>query len=330
MKFAILGGGSWGSALAITLAKNNHQVKVWEFFQEQAQEMQQKRVCKLLPNALLPDNIFISHKIEEIVSDTDVILLVVPSDKVEVTVEKAKHLFLNQPVIICSKGFGEGLQLLSEAVQKQVAGNVYCLYGPTHAEEVCQGMFSGIVLAGKAGKERQQLQESFHSPVFNVEVSDDIIGVQLCAALKNILAVFVGILDGKKLGDNAKAYVITKGLEEIKTIGLKMGAKSETFHGLAGIGDVIVTATSKHSRNRHVGEEVGKGRKLDEVLAEMKMVAEGVTAVKRAIGFKEKLGLHLPLVEGLHTILFEGKDAGEVLANLSAKSAKVQPMVIRS
>ena len=320
VNIAILGGGSWGSALAITLAKNNHQVNVWEFFQEQAEEMQQKRVCRLLPDARLPDNIFISHKIEEVFPKSELVLLVVPSDKVEATVVKAKHLFSTQPVVICSKGFGGSLQLLSEIVQKEVVGNVYCLYGPTHAEEVCKGLFSGIVLAGKEGKERQQIQKAFHSEIFNVEVNDDIIGVQLCAALKNILAVFVGVLDGKNLGDNAKAYVITKGLEEIKTIGLKLGAKEETFYGLAGIGDVIVTATSKHSRNRHVGEQVGKGRKLDDVLAEMKMVAEGVTAMKKAIGFKEKLGLHLPLIEGLYQILFEGKEAEEVLKNLSTSS----------
>ena len=316
MNIAILGGGSWGSALAITLAKNNHNIKIWEFFQEQAEEMQQKRVCKLLPNAHLPGNIFISHKIEEVLTQSEVVLLVVPSDKVEVTVEKARHFFSDQPIVICSKGFGGGLQLLSEAVEEKVSGKVYCLYGPTHAEEVCSGMFSGIVLAGKKGLEREKIQQAFNSDNFKVEVSEDIIGVQLCAALKNILAVFVGVLDGKKLGDNAKAYVITKGLEEIKMIGLKMGAQSETFYGLAGIGDVIVTATSKHSRNRHVGEQIGKGRKLDDVLAEMKMVAEGVTAVKRAIGFKEKLGLHLPLVEGLYHILFEGKDVEEILAKL--------------
>lgn len=321
MNIAIIGGGSWGSALAITLTKNDHRIKIWEFLKEQAEEMQKSRICKLLPDAPLSDAIFISHNIEEVLPESELVLLVVPSDKVEMTVARAKHLFSNQPVVICSKGFGEGLQLLSESVQKEVAGNVYCLYGPTHAEEVCKGLFSGIVLAGKAGKERQQIQEAFHSEVFNVEVSDDIVGVQLCAALKNILAVFVGVLDGKKLGDNAKAYVITKGLDEIKTIGLHLGAKEETFYGLAGIGDIIVTATSKHSRNRHVGEEVGKGRKLDDVLTEMKMVAEGVTALKKAIGFKEHLELHLPLIEGLHQILFEGKDVDEVLRNLSSSTS---------
>ena len=278
--------------------------------------MQQKRVCRLLPGVALPGNIFISHKIEEILPDTDVVLLVVPSDKAEATVEKAKHLFSGQPVVICSKGFADGLQLLSEVVQKNVSGNVYCLYGPTHAEEVCKGMFSGIVLAGKKGEEREAIQEALNSDVFKVEVNDDIIGVQLCAALKNILAVFVGVLDGKNLGDNAKAYVITKGMAEIKMLGLRLGAQEETFDGLAGIGDVIVTATSKHSRNRHVGEQVGKGRKLDDVLAEMKMVAEGVTAVKKAIGFKEKVNLHLPLIEGLYQILFEGRDVEDVLVRL--------------
>lgn len=316
MNIAILGGGSWGSALAITLAKNNHQIKVWEFFKEQADEMQQKRVCRLLPDVRLPENIFISHQIEEVLPESALVLIVVPSEKVEATLEKCKHLFSDQPVVICSKGFGDGLQLLSESVQRQVLGKVYCLYGPTHAEEVCQGMFSGIVLAGKKGDEREAIRKALHSDNFHVEVSDDIIGVQLCAALKNILAVFVGVLDGKKLGDNTKAYVITKGLEEIKAIGLKMGAEEETFYGLAGIGDVIVTATSKHSRNRHVGEQVGKGRKIDDILAEMKMVAEGVIAVKKAIGFKEKLGLHLPLTEGLYAILFEGKEVGEVLSAL--------------
>ena len=332
MKIAILGGGSWGSALAITLAKNKHQVKIWEFVPAQAQEMQEKRFCKLLPDAKLPENIFVSHLIEDVLPASDLVLLVVPSDKVEATVIKTKHLFSNQPVVICSKGFGDGLQLLSESVQKEVAGNVYCLYGPTHAEEVCKGLFSGIVLAGKSGTERERIQEAFHSEVFNVEVTDDIIGVQLCAALKNILAVFVGVLDGKQLGDNAKAYVITKGLEEIKTIGLKLGAREETFYGLAGMGDVIVTATSKHSRNRYVGEQIGKGRKLDEILAEMKMVAEGVTAVKRAIGFKEKLGLHLPLIEGLHQILFEGKKVEEILKTLSTSyvlSPKLLPSAVR-
>ena len=153
-------------------------------------------------------------------------------------------------------------------------------------------------------------------PQFKVHLSEDIVGVQVCAALKNILAVFVGVLDGAGLGDNAKAYVMTKGLEEIQQVGLKWGAKKETFYGLAGMGDMIVTCSSKHSRNRFVGEQIGKGRKLEEVLAEMKMVAEGITTVKEAIKLKEKFGLELPLITGLYDILFNGKNVEAVLEKI--------------
>lgn len=313
MKIAILGGGSWGTALAVHLAKKNHDIKVWEFFEEQATEMQEKRVCKLLPEVNLPENIFISHKMESVLTDTELILLVVPSNHAEKTIEQAKEFITNQDVVICSKGFGPNLKFLSDIVKENVSGNVFCLYGPTHAEEVCKGMYSGIVLAGD---NPEQLQQLFASDNFKVDLTDDLIGVQISAALKNILAVFVGVLDGMGLGDNAKAYIMTRGLNEIKTIGVALGGKEETFYGLAGIGDMIVTATSPHSRNRHVGVEVGKGRVLQEVIDEMAMVAEGVTTLKEAIGLKEKTGLELPLISGLYAILFEGKDPKEVLKGI--------------
>jgi len=316
MEIAILGGGSWGTALAVHLAKKNHSIKVWEFFAEQAKEMQENRECKLLPDAKLADNIFVSSNMEEVLLGSELVLMVVPSDKVEATVEKAREFLANQPLVICSKGFADGLKFLSEAVKDKVQGEVYCLYGPTHAEEVCKGMFTGIVLAGEDSEERQKIQEAFKSADLKVDVTEDLIGAQVCSALKNVLAVFTGVVHGKGLGDNAKAFVITKGLAEIKLIGLRLGAKEETFDGLAGLGDVIVTCTSKHSRNRYVGEQVGKGRKLDDVINEMHMVAEGITAVKKAVGFKEKLGLKLPLVQGLHDVLFDGKDVEKVLENL--------------
>ncbi len=314
MKIAILGGGSWGTALAIHLAKNNHEIKVWEFFAEQANEMQEKRFCRLLPEVKLPANIFVSPKMEEVVPGCELMLVVVPSDKVEAAIAKAKHFLSDQPVIICSKGFGEQTQLLSEIIK--VPGNVYGLFGPTHAEEVCKGFSSGIVLAGCSGEERDRIKQALESPALKIDLSEDLVGVQVCSALKNILAVFVGVLDGKGLGDNSKALVITKGLEEIKAIGKKLGAKEETFYGLAGMGDLIVTCTSKHSRNRYVGEQVGKGRKLPEVLAEMNMVAEGVTAVQKAIIFKERFGLELPLIQGLHDLLFTEKDVETVLKEI--------------
>ncbi len=314
MNISILGGGSWGTALAVQLAKNKHQVKVWEFFEEQARKMQVERVCPLLPEVRLPENIFVSSKMEEVVSGSKLVLMVVPSDKVEVTINQAAKFLENQAIIICSKGFASNLRLLSEAVKEKVKGEVYCLYGPTHAEEVGLGKLTGIVLAG--GKGKAKLKKVLESENFKVELSKDIIGVQVAAALKNIIAIFIGLLEGLGEGDNAKAYIMTKGLEEIKEVGLAWGAKKETFYGLAGMGDLIVTCTSKHSRNRHVGEQIGKGRKLSEVLAEMKMVAEGVTNLKEAINLQEKFKLKLPLINGLYEILLEDKNPKEVLKKI--------------
>ena len=311
MNITILGGGSWGTALAVHLARKGHILKVWEFNKEQAEEMQTKRFCKLLPEAILSENIFTSSNLEDVFIGSELVFLVVPSDHVEETMEKAKHFIKNQPVIICSKGFGKDNRLLSDIVREKVSGPIYCLYGPTHAEEVCQGMFSGIVLAGANGKE--QLKKEFESLEFKVELSDDLVGVQVSAALKNIIAIFLGILDGLKLGDNAKAYFIVKGLEEIRQVGLALGGREETFHGLAGLGDIIVTGLSKHSRNRHVGEEVGKGIPLNEVLGEMKMVAEGVITIRNAIKFKEKLKLELPLTTKLYQILFDNLNPKEII-----------------
>jgi len=314
MKIAILGGGSWGSALAVHLAKKRNSIKIWEFFAEQAQKMQQQRICPLLPDVKLPDNILISSNMNEVLSDCELILIVVPSDKVEPTILQAASFINQQPIIICSKGFSKNLTLLSEVVQSNVKSPVFCLYGPTHAEEVGKGLFSGIVLAGKGNKKK--LKSILESDDLKVELSTDIIGVQVSSALKNLAAIFIGILDGLNLGDNAKAYVMTKCLEEIKQLGKKWGAQEKTFYGLAGIGDLIVTCTSQHSRNRYVGEQVGKGRKLDEVIAEMKMVAEGLTILKTAIHLQEKFNLNLPLITGLHQILFEGKKPEEVLRQL--------------
>ena len=314
MKIAILGGGSWGTALAVHLAQNNHEIKVWEFFAEQAQKMEEERYCPLLPEVKLSGNIFVSSKMEEVLPESELVFLVVPSDKAEMTIEKAAEHLQNQSVIICSKGFASNLRLLSDVVKEKVSGEVYCLYGPTHAEEVCKGLFSGIVLAGGEGKEK--FKEVLENDALKVDLSDDLVGVQVAAALKNIVAVFAGVLDGVGLGDNAQAFIITKGLDEIEKVGLAWGAKKETFVGLAGIGDLIVTCSSQHSRNRYAGKEVGKGRKIEEVVEEMKMVAEGVTTVKEAVKLKEKFNLELPLITGLYEILFEGKDPRAVLITL--------------
>ena len=314
MHITILGGGSWGTALAIHLAKKQHQVNVWEFFKEQAEEMQKQRVCRLLPEVTLPENIFISSQLELSLAKSELVIIAVPSDKVERTVTAAKPFCSSQPIILASKGFAQDGQLLSEVVQEQLANPLYCLYGPTHAEEVCKGLFSGMVLAG--GKGKLKLKKAIESNELKVELSNDIIGVQVAAALKNVIAVLGGMIEGKGLGDNARAYVMTKGLQEIQQLGLKMGAKKETFYGLAGVGDLIVTCGSRHSRNFHVGREVGKGRKLDAVLSEMKMVAEGVTTTKHIPKLCQKFTVTLPLLQGVYEVLYQGKDLFTILEAL--------------
>ncbi len=314
MNITILGGGSWGTALAVHLAKKKHIVTIWEFFDHQAKEMQENRECPLLPGVHLLENITVSSDMASTLSTAELVLVVVPSDKVESTLEKAKLYLKSQPLIICSKGFASGTKLLSEVVREKVLNPLFFLYGPTHAEEVGKGILSGIVLAGGQGKEG--LQKELESSLFKVDLSDDVIGVQIAAALKNILAVFVGILDGMGLGDNAKAYIMTKGIAEITDVGISFGARQETFYGLAGIGDVIVTCLSEHSRNFRVGREIGRGRKLDEVLAETKMVAEGIIAAQHIPALEQRCTKPLPLLHGIRGILFEGKNPMKILEEL--------------
>ncbi len=306
MNISILGGGSWGAALAIHLIKKRHAVKVWEFFPEMAQEMQEHRRSKLLPaDITLPPAIWVSSDLKAALAEAELIIIAVPSDKVEPMLLNAKNYIQHQPVVICSKGFASGLRLLSEIVKEHCRGEVYCLYGPTHAEEVCKGMFSGIILAG--GSEIHQLRREIETQDLVVDLSNDIIGVQVCAGLKNIVALAAGIVDGLGSGDNARAFIITKGLEEISAIGQRWGAKPETFVGLAGIGDLLVTCLSTHSRNRFVGREVGKGRSLQDVLAGMTMVAEGVTTLHFVPELKQRFNIELPLFSRVHNILFDGK-----------------------
>ena len=212
------------------------------------------------------------------------------------------------------KTCSSNLRLLSDIVKEQVSGDVYCLYGPTHAEEVGKFMFSGVVLAGGNGKEKIRI--IFESDNLRVDLSDDLIGAQVASSLKNILAVLIGVLDGAGLGDNAMAYVITKGLEEIAQVGVAFGGKKETFYGLAGMGDVIVTCTSEHSRNRYVGKQIGAGKNLQEILTEMKMVAEGVNTAKHIPIIKEKFNLNLPLLSGVYQMLFEEKKLGDLLRQI--------------
>ena len=317
MKIAVLGGGSWGSALAIHLAKKDYEVKIWEYFEKQATQMQEERCCPFLPNEKFPDNIFVSAKMGEVIPGSDIILLVVPSRAAETTISDATKLMGKQPLIIATKGFTNKSTLMSTEFEKVVKGKVYCLFGPTHAEEVSRGMFSSIVLAGEGDK--NNLQETIESGKMKVELSEDLVGIQVAAALKNSIAIFMGIIKGVGFGDNAKAVAMTKGLAEIKKLGLKMGGKEQTFYGLAGMGDLIVTCTSQHSRNNRFGIEIGKGKNYEEVLKEMKMEVEGLEVLKQISIIEKNNNLKLPLLSGIYNLVYEEcneKKVEELLASL--------------
>lgn len=309
MKIAILGGGSFGTALSVVFSKNGHNVKIWEFVATQADEMQKTRICPMLPEVKIPNEVIISSDMQDIVPDSEIILLVVPSDKVEGTIKSAKELITDQKIIICSKGFGENQKFLTDVVRENITNPVYCLYGPTLAKEMAEGEVTGMVLAGK--NDLSILEKEIKSDSLKIQTTDDIIGVQIGAALKNVVTIFVGIVEGLGMGDNTKAYVFVKGIEEIKKIGLELGAKEKTFLGLTCVGDLTL-----NSRNRKLGIEIGKGRKLEDILKEANHVSEGVLAIKNAVKLGEKLDLDLTLINGLYKILFENTDPIEILRSL--------------
>lgn len=308
MNIAILGGGSWGTALAIHL-EQKHSVKIWEFIEEQAKTMQEKRVCPIFPDAIIPGSIFISSNMKEILKDSELALIVVPSDKVEMTIRTASEYLSDQDIVICSKGFGSKQKLLSDVVKPYVRGGIFCLYGPTLAKEVAKHDLSGMVLAGKGDKSKLKL--AIETINMRVETTDDIIGVQIGAALKNVVTIFVGIIEGLGLGDNTKAYVFTKGIKEIKDIGVALGAQPETFFGLTCMGDLIL-----NSRNRQLGIEIGRGKLLRDLLADSQHINEGIICIENAIKLKDKLNIETPLISGLYDILFNGESVDHVLSQV--------------
>lgn len=301
---AILGGGSFGTALAIHL-EPKIPVKVWEFVPEQVRVMQETRYCPLLPKAKIPHSIHISNDIKDVVTGARFVLLVVPSHVVMPTLRSATP-FLDAAAILvlCSKGLDkETGSFLSEEIRKVWKGGFAILCGPTHAEEVSVQKQTIAVVASTDARVRQEVADLFSSPHFHIEESDDVIGVQLCSSMKNCYAIWMGILDGMRQGDNTKAMLATLALREMRSAATALGAKAETIDGPAGVGDFIVTCLSQHSRNRYLGEQLGKDIPLKEALAGMKMVAEGVTANEILLKILSKKNHQAPFLEGLGKIL---------------------------
>lgn len=322
MKTAVIGSGSWGTALAVLLADNKNDVVLWSFRKEEAESIRENKENKeFLPGVKLSDNIFVTS-VDEDVKEAEIVVLAVPSKFVRTTCERFKDILTeNQIIVNVSKGLEEGSLLrLSQVIEEVIPQcKVAVLSGPSHAEEVGKKMATTCVASSKDIKVAQKVQDAFMSSVFRVYTNDDIIGVELGGALKNLIALAAGISDGVGFGDNTKAALMTRGIVEISRLGVAMGARKETFSGLSGIGDLIVTCTSMHSRNRRAGILLGQGKSLEEALKEVHMVVEGVNTAKAAYDLSVKYNVSMPITKEIYEVVFNGKDTKEAVMSLMTR-----------
>lgn len=327
-KIGILGAGSWGTALAILLDNNGHQVQVWSAFAEEIQMLSQTHEHSAkLPGVKIPETVFFTEDLEGSVRGKDVVVLAVPSPFTRNTAHKIKDFVeKGQRIVNVAKGVEENtLMTLSEIIEEEIPqADVGVLSGPSHAEEVGRKIPTTCVVTARTQKTAEYLQSIFMNPVFRVYTTPDILGVELGAALKNVIALAAGTADGLGYGDNTKAALITRGVAEICRLGVKMGAKMETFYGLSGMGDLIVTCASVHSRNRRAGFLIGQGRTMQEAMDEVKMVVEGVYSAKAAKGLAEKYQIEMPIVTEICKVLFENKPAADAVKDLMLRDKKVE------
>jgi glycerol-3-phosphate dehydrogenase (NAD(P)+) len=328
VKVTVLGAGSWGTTLALVLNQNNHLVTCWSFDKNDIEAIKKsKENKKFLPGITIPDSINFSNDLQASINSAKVIIVAIPSHAVRSVVQsidlsaKKDLIWVNVAKGIENKTLLRVSQVIEEVGQVSPE-NIGVLFGPSHAEEVSREIPTAIVSASKSRETATLVQNLFMTPYFRVYANLDIVGVELGGALKNIIAVAAGICDGAGFGDNTKAALITRGL--VERLGVKMGAKPDTFAGLSGMGDLIVTCMSRHSRNRYVGEQIGKGRTLQEVLDEMVMVAEGVKTTASAYELSQKEGIEMPITEQVYKTLFEGKPPAEAMRNLMTRASKIE------
>lgn len=325
-RICIIGSGSWGTALGIHLAKLGHEVKIWSFLQEEADLINNERKCKFLPKATIPDNIFCTTDFKEAIEGSEMILIVTPSKFVRETVQKFKQFVTDQEIIICSKGFEEStLYSLNEVVEEELPNSrIGGLSGPSHAEEVCLGIPTAIVIASQDEELLEDVRETFMSSTLRIYKSYDIKGAELGGALKNIIAFCAGVITGLDLGDNTFAALLTRGLSEMAKLTVKMGGDVNTIYGLTGLGDLIVTCLSNHSRNRRAGILIGQGKTIEEARQEIGMVIESVDNIKTAYKLSKKYNVEMPIVNAVYHVLFGGLKPREAVANLMTRGAKFE------
>lgn len=327
-KIGIIGAGSWGIALAVLLHGNGNEVTVWSIIQDEIDMLKEKREHKdKLPGVKLPDDMIFTSDLKEAVSGKELLILAVPSVYTRSTARQlGKVVEPGQIIVNVAKGIEENtLMTLSEIIEEEVPQSVVAvLSGPSHAEEVGRGIPTTIVVGAREKKTAEFIQNLFMNEVFRVYISPDILGIELGAALKNVVALAAGIADGLGYGDNTKAALITRGIAEIARLGTAMGGKFETFCGLSGMGDLIVTCASMHSRNRKAGILIGQGKTMEEAMDEVKMVVEGVYSAKAAMGLAEKYNIQMPIIEQVNQILFHGKAADTAVKELMIRDKKLE------
>ena len=319
-KVCVLGAGSWGTALALVVAKKGYNVSMWTLNEEQCNKINKdKENIDYLPGVVIPDNIVVTTNIEEAVKDGTIIVLAVPSQAIRSVCRQIKPFVKDKQILVdVAKGLEKGTGLrLSDVCHQELPNNKYVvLSGPSHAEEVSRDIPTTVVVSSEDIHIAEIVQDIFMSPKFRVYTNPDVVGVELGGALKNIIAFGAGICDGLGYGDNAKAALMTRGIKEIGRLGVAMGAKASTFSGLSGIGDLIVTCTSMHSRNRRAGILIGQGKTLEETLAEVKMVVEGIIATDVAYNVAKELNVEMPITNAIYSVLYDNANPDEVVTEL--------------
>jgi len=332
-KIGIIGAGSWGIALSVLLHKNGNEITVWSALKDEINMLIETHEQKdKLPGVKLPDDMLFTTDLQKTIEGKDVLVLAVPSPFTRSTSALMKPFVSEgQKIVNVAKGIEEvTLMTLSEIIEEEIPqADVSVLSGPSHAEEVGRGIPTTIVVGSKKKETAEYLQNLFMNEVFRVYISSDVLGIELGAALKNVVALAAGIADGLGYGDNTKAALITRGIAEIARLGVKMGCRIETFCGLTGIGDLIVTCASMHSRNRRAGILIGKGATMEEAMDEVKMVVEGVYSAKAGLSLSKKYDTSMPIVEHVNKILFENMPASEAVKELMLRDKKVENLDLR-
>ncbi len=326
-KIGVIGSGTWGTAIAVLLNNNGHQVDLWSAIPAEIEEMKETLKHKNLPEVTLPETICYTTDLEAAMMEKDILVLSVPSVFVRSTAKRMNEFCKEGQIIVdVAKGIEENtLMTMTQIIKDEIPQcEPVALSGPSHAEEVSRGLLTTCVAGSHKKEVAEYVQSVFMSPAFRVYTSPDVLGIEIGAALKNVIALAAGIADGYGCGDNTKAALITRGIAEISRLGTAMGGKAQTFSGLTGIGDLIVTCASMHSRNRRAGILIGKGYSMDEAMKEVQMVVEGVYSAKAALALSKKFDIPMPIVEQVNAVLFENKAAKDAVADLMLRDKKIE------